>query len=153
MNTSTYPEGATAFQPLSEPALAPTRAEDESGEPFRMAEIAVPAHEDYLALARLAMMQVAGLLGLPVQRLTDLRLAVNEACALLLGGPAQGTLYLRFERCAGELRVTVRGPAPAARPEPEEIGWLMLRALLGDVRMETVGGQATLTLVEPLPAR
>jgi serine/threonine-protein kinase RsbW len=134
------------------------------GEPFRMAVLSVPADRDYLALARLAAMQVAGLLGLSVGRLTDLRLAVSEACSLLLSAvPAQAAardagdaagngLELRFERCLDHLRVTVCGPAPRERPESDGLGWLLLEALVGDVRMETKGGKATLTLTEPLPA-
>jgi hypothetical protein len=122
-------------------------------------------------------MHVAAVLGLPVGRLTDLRLAVNEACALLLrsgaaetqagdeaapraggdggvgvGGETGTMLELRFERCPGELRVLVSGPAPRHGSNPDEIGWILLRALVGDVRMDVLGGTATVTLTEPLPA-
>jgi hypothetical protein len=62
-----------------------------------------------------------------------------------------GALELGFEQCRGELRVTVRGPAPARGFEPDDVGWLMMRALVGDARMETFDGTATLTLTEPLP--
>jgi anti-sigma regulatory factor (Ser/Thr protein kinase) len=133
------------------------------GRPFRMAALAVPADKDYLALARLTAMHVAGMLGLAVGRLTDLRLAVNEACALLLRSSTAEThgrataaegdqLELRFERCPGELRVLVSGPAPHGDSDPDEIGWLLLRALVGDVRMDRRDGTATVTLTEPLPA-
>lgn len=118
--------------------------------PLRMAHLLVPADEDYLALARLTTMQVAGLLGLPTGRLTDLRLAVNEACALLLSGPVGAVLELCFERRSGELRITVRGPAPTVPPDPAGIGWMMLRALVGGVCMESAAGTATLTLTQPL---
>jgi hypothetical protein len=137
------------------------------GQRFRMAALVMPADKDYLALARLAAMHVAGLLGLPIGRVTDLRLAVNEACVLLLGAPAsvldghldghgaggQRELALSFEQGPGQLRITVRGPAPACRPDPEDIGWLVLQALVDEVRLETVGATATLTLSDSLPAR
>lgn len=137
------------------PAVPALGLDPASGGTFRMADLAVPANEDYLALARLATTQVAGLLGLPAERLTDLRLAVNEACVLLLGGPAGGVLQLRFEHRRfdhrpGELRVTVRGPAPDVPPDPGGLGWMMLRALVGGVCMETSAGTASLTLTEPL---
>lgn len=118
--------------------------------PLRMAYLLVPAEHDYLALARLTTMQVAALLGQPAGRLTDLRLAVNEACALLLSGPADAVLELCFEHRPGELRITVRGPAPAVPPDPAGIGWTMLRALVGGVCLETAAGTATLTLTQPL---
>ena len=133
------------------------------GKPVRMTALAMPADKDYLALARLATIHVAGLLDLPVGRVADLRLAVNEACALLLTAPAkviagqdasdEGALELSFDRCPGQLRVNVRGPAPAYWPEPEDLGWLVLQALVDDVRIETVDKTATVTLIASLPAR
>ena len=118
------------------------------GQPFRMAALTMPADKDYLALARLATMHVAGLLGLPIGRVSDLRLAVNEACALLLNPPVGpgvsggGALELTFERCPDHLRITVRGPAPASAPDAEDIGWLVLRALVDEVSMEIEIGRA-----------
>jgi anti-sigma regulatory factor (Ser/Thr protein kinase) len=132
-----------------------------SGEGDLLAELVLPADADSLGLARLAAMHVAGVLGLPVGRLTELRLAVNEACALLFctpaGAAAEGVragsmLRLRFERRGDRLRIEVRGAAPYRGPRPEEIGWVLLRALVDEVRMDTVGGVTTLTLCEPLPA-
>lgn len=122
------------------------------GDAFLMAALVVPADKDYLALARLTAMHVAVLVGLTVGKVTDFRLAVDEACSLLLRAPAvPGELELSFERLPSRLRVTVRGPAPIGGLEPEDIGWHMMRALVGDARMETVGETATLTLIEPLP--
>jgi serine/threonine-protein kinase RsbW len=137
------------------------------GLPFRMAALVMPADKDYLALARLAAMHVAGMLDLPIGRVGDLRLAVHEACALLLSTPAkapdrrnataENALELSFDRCPGELRVNVRGPAPAHRPDPEDIGWLVLQALVDEVRLETTHvtatatATATVTLIASLP--
>jgi serine/threonine-protein kinase RsbW len=160
----------------SETATATADWASMDGGAFRLAALAVPADEDYLALARQTTMHVAGMLGLTIARLSDLRLAVNEACALLLGPPASASapvatsgsgpasapapasgstaavaLELCFERRPGQLLVTVRGPAPVSRPDPGEMGWLMLQALVGEVRWETSGGTATVTLVEPVP--
>lgn len=137
------PEGA---------ACADRRLPAADGRPRLLAALAVPADADYLALARVTAMHVGALLGLTVGRIADFRLAVDEACSLLLRASAMpGALELSFEQCIEELRVTVRGPAPSRRPEPDDVGWLMMRALVGDARMETAGGTATLTLIEPLP--
>lgn len=129
--------------------------------PELLAELTIPAEADSLGLARLAAMHVAGVLGVPVSRLAELRLAVNEACALLFHGPpaaaaervaAPSAVSLRFERDASHLCISARGIAPYRGPAPGEIGWVLLQALVEDVRMETVGGIMTLTLREPLPA-
>lgn len=119
-----------------------------------MAALTFPADKDYLALARTSVMHVAGLLGLPIGRVTDLRIAVDEACAVFLTPPpiVPSALELSFERHAGYLSVTVRGPAPATWPPgDDELGWRMLQALVGEVRAETKDGVGTLTLIEPLP--
>ena len=149
---STYRDGATSADLASV-----------NGQRFRMTALVMPADKDYLALARLTTMHLAGLLNLPIGRVTDLRLAVNEACVLLLGAPAsvldgrgapaKSELELSFERGPEQLRITVRGPAPACPPDPEDIGWLVLQALVDEVRLETVGAKTTLTLTDSLPAR
>jgi anti-sigma regulatory factor (Ser/Thr protein kinase) len=156
---SAQPESA-ARADHADHAAQPERS-DQSGpssaagpRPRLMASLAVPADADYLAIARVTAMHVGALLGLTVGRIADFRLAVDEACSLLLRAAAvPGALELSFERCLDELRVTVRGPAPGDGPEPDDVGWLMMRALVGDARMETSGGTATLTLIEPLPGR
>jgi serine/threonine-protein kinase RsbW len=121
--------------------------------PERLAVLSFVADRDHLALARMTAMHVAGLAGLPIGRVTDIRLAVDEACSLFLGGsgPAPGSmLTLRFERLAEFLRITVSGPAPERGPDPEDLGWLMLCALIVRPRWEARDGIGTLTMHEPL---
>lgn len=119
----------------------------------RMAEMRFPADKEHLALARTTAMHVAGLLDLPLSRVTDLRLAVDEACtAFLTAGritPAD-TLELRYELLPDRLCISVRGPVPSHWPEVDEVGWSMLQALVSEVHAETVDGIGILTLVELL---
>jgi len=135
------------------------------GEPRRLAVMTFAADKDYLALARMTAMHVAGLLGLPIGRVTDLRLAVDEACTLFLAGPSgpdapllassraaeSATLTLRFDRLAEHLRISVSGPVPLRRPDEDDLGWTMLCALVGWPRWEVRDGVGTLTLTEPIP--
>jgi hypothetical protein len=127
-----------------------------------MAELIVVADKDYLSLVRTSAMQVAALLDLPLPRVSDLRLAVDEACTSFLV-PAPGreiepaeetgaTLQVCYDRYPDRLEVTVLGPAPPLWPGQDELGWEMLRAIIGDVRAEVIDGVGILTLVEPLPA-
>lgn len=121
----------------------------------RMASITMPASEAYVAFARMATTQVGASLGLSVGRVTDLRLAVDEACGQFLdaGAPHVGdavSLYVCFDRYPDTLQVTVRGPISAGWPDQEGLGWLVLAALAADVRYE-IGpraGVGTLTFVE-----
>lgn len=124
---------------------------------WRMAALRFPADKDYLALARTSAMHIAGLLDLPLGRVTDLRLAVDEACtAFLTAGRATAAdvLDLRYDLLPGQaLRVSVRGPVPARWPETvDELGWTMLRALVAEVRTEIEAGIGTLILLAELPA-
>lgn len=128
----------------------------------RMVALTVVADQDYLALVRTSAMQVGALLDLPLPQVTDLRLAVDEACTSFLV-PESGwqperpevagaRLRLCFDRYIDHLRVTVRGPAPPSWPKRDGLGWELLRAVVGEVRAESVGGLGILTLIDPLPS-
>lgn len=124
------------------------------------ATLTIPADKHFVAVARTAALHVAGIMGLPISRTTDLRLAVDEACGLFLeGGRAAaakgepGRLTVVFTPLADSLEVTVTGPAPKRRVFDDDLGWMLLRALCGgEVRWEQDETTARLTLTEPLPA-
>ena len=131
---------------------------------MRMVTLNMLADKDYLALARTCAMHVAAVLGFPLTRVTDLRLAVNEACLCFLEAappesaglgswPAPETMEISFDLLPAELRVSVRAATPTGWPQVDETGWALLRALVGDVRVQAHEGLGVLTLVEPLPAR
>jgi serine/threonine-protein kinase RsbW len=142
--------------------MGETQHADE-GEPFRMVTLTLQADQNYLALARTSAMHVASLLLLPLPRVDDLRLAVDEACTSFLQ-PAQaadadaaalapaGTIELRYDRYATCLHVTVSARAPQGWPERDELGWAMLGTLVGEVRARLRDGVGVLTLIEPLPS-
>lgn len=138
----------------AEPAGPPSGRHPDA--PWRMAAMTFPADKDFLALARTTAMHVAALLGLPISRVTDLRLAVDEACTAFLTAAAatgieQRTLELRYDRYATQLRVSVRAAVPEAWPQVDELGWTMLQALVSEVRTEVEDGVGTLMLIEELP--
>lgn len=123
----------------------------------------MPADMDYLALARTTAMHVGALLFFPMTRVADLRLAVNEACASFLGTSAYRApdafgiaaepevMELFYDRCPGELRITVRSAVGENWPRVDELGWMVLRALIGEVRVQARDGLGVLTLIVPLP--
>jgi serine/threonine-protein kinase RsbW len=145
-------------EPAGQPGAAsgPESAVDTAW-PRRLALLSFAADKDHLALARMTAMHVAGLAGLPIGRVTDIRLAVDEACSLFLGGLAAAVgaepgamLTLRFDRLPDHLRIAVSGPEPARRPDGDDIGWLMLCALVGRPAWAVRDGIGTLTMFEPL---
>ncbi|MBR7838723.1 hypothetical protein KDL01_35975 [Actinospica durhamensis] len=125
----------------------------DDGAVLRMVALTLVADQDYLALARTSAMHVAALLFLPLPRVNDLRLAVDEACTSFLH-PAPRTpetLELSYDRHPASLHVTVRARAPLGWPQRDELGWAMLASLVGEVRVRVHDGIGALTLIEPLP--
>lgn len=145
-------------------------ADPSSAAPARMVTLAMPADQDFLALARTSVMHVASVLLLPLARVGDLRLAVDEACSLFLqsqglddeneidadGAPPRPTaavqlMQLSYDLYPEFLHVTVSAPVPADWPDRGELGWAILRTLVGDLRVSVEDGIGALTLIEPLP--
>lgn len=137
-------EGDAARQPAA-PGTAPRL----------LATLCFSAENDFLTLVRSTATHVAGLLGLPFGQANDLRLAVDEACTLFLaGGGANdtvGDLVLVFAEVDGDLRVTVSGPTPLARPDLDGLSWTLLCALVGEPRWEVEEDVGILTLNEAIP--
>ncbi len=140
-------------------------AETRATAPTRLVTLNMRADKDYLALARTCAMHTAAVLGFPLSRVTDLRLAVNEACLCFLEtarppapDPLSGrvrppALEIAYDLYPEELHVILRAPAPDGWPRVEETGWALLRALVGDVQFDAHEGLGTLTLIEPLPGQ
>jgi serine/threonine-protein kinase RsbW len=108
--------------------------------------IQVPADADYLPVIRSASAHVATKLGCTLAEVADLRLAVDEACGLLLrhtvrdgeepgaDGVAAGDLVCRFILDGPALRVVLsRRARNAAPPQSDEFGWTILSALVDDI--------------------
>jgi serine/threonine-protein kinase RsbW len=116
--------------------------------------IEIPGDRLYVVLARSAAVHLGSVLQLGVTDVTDLRLAVDEACALFLLHPAfpdgrDTGLACRFAAYRDELRVTVRAAVPAGfAPDTEAIGWIMLGALVDDLAWTRQDGYGTLTLTK-----
>jgi serine/threonine-protein kinase RsbW len=103
--------------------------------------VRVPADPDYLAIIRSASAHVATKFGCTLSEVADLRLAVDEACGLLLRctvperpGGASGDVECRFILDGPALRVVISRQAHnAAPPQSDEFGWTILGALVDDI--------------------
>src|SRR6476646_893754 len=88
--------------------------------------LVVPAEGGYLGVLRTATAGLAARLQYPLDRIEDLRIAVDEACAMLLViTPRDAELRCRFE--IGELELTISISAPikpgASLPGPQSFPW------------------------------
>lgn len=142
---------------------------DDGPGPLRMVTVSLLADKDYLALARTTAMHVGALLCYPLARVAELRLAVNEACVCFLdpaarrraqagdGAAPPGVMELSYDQVfiaygPDVLHVTIRAAVDEGWPPVDELGWMLLRTLVEDVRVRVRNGLGELTLVLPLPS-
>ena len=97
--------------------------------------VRMPAEGAYLSVLRTATAGLAARLDFTLDEIEDLRIAVDEACAMLLAQAIPGTdLECGFELGADEVTITVSVTAAHARvPAKDTFAWTVLSALAGSV--------------------
>ena len=113
--------------------------------------LTVPAHKDYIAIVRSAVSQLGACFGFALGEIGDLRLAVDEACNLLVANRSsehyEESLECRARVLDGVLRVTLAAPATAtAPPDTEGFGWHILTALVDVLAWDQTAGQVRVEL-------
>jgi serine/threonine-protein kinase RsbW len=109
----------------------------------RTVVLTIPADREQVVLVRSVAGHIGARLGLSVAELTDLRLAVDGEM-----------VECRFEESAAALAVTMSAPTPpTAEPDVENIGWLMLSALVDELTWKAEHGVARVTLIKHLTVR
>ena len=97
--------------------------------------IRLPAAGAYLSVLRTATAGLAARLDFTLDEIEDLRIAIDEACAMLLAQAIPGTdLECVFELDADLVTITVSVTAAEARkPARDTFAWTVLSALAGSV--------------------
>ena len=123
----------TATGPSPTPSPVPSPAS--IAEVPDVVEIVLPPDSAYLSVLRTATAGLAARLDFTLDDIEDLRIAVDEACAMLLPHALDGaTLSCRFELHADRLDITVALPSRAkALPARDTFAWTVLSALAGEV--------------------
>ena len=98
-------------------------------------EIRLPADSAYLSVLRTATAGLAARLDFTLDEIEDLRIAVDEACAMLLPSAIEtAQLCCRFRLDPATLEVTVSIPTTRGQlPERDTFSWTVLSALAGEV--------------------
>ena len=108
-------------------------------------QLTVPADPAYVVVLRAATAAAANRAGFALDRIEDLRLAVDELAALALAEPtAVETLQLSLELVESGLLLQLRFSG-AALPE-DGFAWLVLSSLASSVAQESSDGHVTVTL-------
>ncbi len=105
------------------------------GEIADAVEIRLPADSAYLSVLRTATAGLAARLDFTLDEIEDLRIAVDEACAMLLPHAVEmAQLTCTFELGPDLLDVTVTIPTTRGQlPERDTFSWTVLTALAGEV--------------------
>jgi serine/threonine-protein kinase RsbW len=113
-------------------------------------EVRIPADVLYVSTLRLTAASLAARCDLTIDDIEDLRLAVDEACALLLPHASpESTLDARFELNEGRLQVaTSVHTDEQAEPDRSGFAWTVLGALATAVAVSNQDGQLTISVTK-----
>jgi serine/threonine-protein kinase RsbW len=126
---------------------AGTATADATAQGEDVVELRLPADGAYLSVLRTATAGLAARLDFTLDEIEDLRIAVDEACALLLPDAVPGaSMTCVFALNDRSLAVTVTVPSQTGRvPRRNTFAWTVLTALAGDVDTE-VGDDGTVSV-------
>ena len=111
-------------------------------------ELRIPADSAFLAVLRTATAGLAARLDFTLDDIEDLRIAVDEACAMVLPQAREHSdLTCAFELEPTRLTVTVTAECDTPqRPDRNSFAWTVLAALTSEVRAEVDGDRLTVLL-------
>ena len=142
--TTAVPGGSGASGLVGDGSLAGRETAD-------YVHIKMPAESAYLSVLRTATAGLAARLDFTLDEIEDLRIAIDEACAMLLAQAIPGTdLECGFELGDGQVTITVSVTAAEARmPARDTFAWTVLSALAGSVDSRVgPGDRAAIVLVK-----
>jgi serine/threonine-protein kinase RsbW len=111
--------------------------------------VRIPADTPHVALLRAAASALAARLDFPVDRITELQIAVDEVCSRLMAiseSPTAIQMDFSIEEGAIQLTATVDGPRRQGRDLLSEWSRVILEAIARDIAPDLSDGQTRLTL-------
>lgn len=113
-----------------------------------LVELQVPASSAYLTVLRTTAARLAARIGFTLDEIEDLRIAVDEAGAMLLPlAPSSSTMHCSFQLHTDILDVVVSVPAAQTHlPSRDSFSWTVLSALAGEVHSRTDEGRVSIML-------
>ena len=124
-------------------------AEDTIGEVVRLT---VPAALEYVRIVRLTASGVASRLGLDIDEIENLRVAVDELASTVVDAAAPGDLEITFSSADGELRMEGRAPlAPGGDVGVDPLSAQILNAVCDKYELRVVDGTARFACTRRLP--
>jgi serine/threonine-protein kinase RsbW len=109
---------------------------------YPLVEFSIPPDPTYVRLARLAAGDMAERAGFCVDELDDVRLAVDEVCAILISADGR-VLELRMQAQRGALLIEGRTRDARSAVVPSELSEVLLRALVDSCTFRTRGNEVS----------
>ena len=111
-------------------------------------ELRIPADSAFLAVLRTATAGLAARLDFTLDDIEDLRIAVDEACAMVLPQAREGSdLTCAFDLQPHSLTVSVSAHCDSPKqPSRDGFAWTVLAALTSSVRADIEDDRLTVTL-------
>jgi serine/threonine-protein kinase RsbW len=129
----------------------------QSGTTDETVELTVPASAAYVSVLRTVTASLAARRDFTIEEIDDLRIAVDEASALLLPHAGAGSLSAWFGGADNTLVIEVSVPLPpngaAAEPDQTSFAWMVLAALADEVTSTVRADRLALTLTKARRAR
>jgi serine/threonine-protein kinase RsbW len=121
--------------------------------PNDLITVSVPPETGSVQVLRAVMASVAARMNMPFDGIEDLRLAVDEACAWLLGLAHEATsMTLRLRPMDDRLEAVVSiDAAGRAWPPPDleqSLSWRVLSALVDDVSLDAAASGPSIRLIK-----
>jgi hypothetical protein len=101
-------------------------------------EFRIPPDPAYVRIARLAAGDMGGRVGFSIDELDDVRLAVDEMCAVLIGARGE-MIEIRMQALDRTLLVEARVPDARAEIAPSELSEMLLGALVDSCEFSVRG--------------
>jgi serine/threonine-protein kinase RsbW len=128
-------------------ATAGSARPDSAAQPQDQVTVRLPAEGAYLSVLRTATAGLAARLDFTLDEIEDLRIAVDEACAMLLGQAIPGSSLECSFTLGLEMTISVSVPCLTPRvPASDTFAWTVLTALAGNVEAHAGPGDR-LTIV------
>lgn len=98
-------------------------------------QLRIPSSTAYVSLVRTAAAAIAARLDYSIDRIDDLRLAVDEACALVIADAADDAVIVcEFVSASTQLEVEIAGASRSGSPPSSgSFAWTVLSALVDSV--------------------
>ncbi|HTZ44164.1 MAG TPA: ATP-binding protein [Jatrophihabitans sp.] len=129
----------------------------ETGAPEETVFLTVPANPAYVSVLRTVTASLAARRDFTIEEIDDLRIAVDEASALLLPHAGSGeSLSASFGGATNTLTIEVSVPLTAGddtKPDEDGFAWMVLSALADTVTTDATGDRLVLTLTKARSAR